>query len=78
MGQPCVIQKSVVVCWEMLCREDPSLHLEDGSHTIILSTRGENEHEVPKELAAFLKYVRADLEESTADYDSPLCATSRK
>ena len=58
--------------WEMLCREDPSLHLEDGSHTIILSTRGENEHEVPKELAAFLKYVRADLEESTADYDSPL------
>ena len=58
--------------WEMICREDPALMLEDGTHTVILSTRGRNEEEVPEELAAFLKYVRADLEESTADYGSTL------
>ena len=64
--------------WEMICKEDPALELADGTHTIILSTRGKNEEEVPKELAAFLKYVRADLEESTADYGSSLVSHIQK
>ncbi len=36
----------------------------DGSHTIFLSTKGENAGEVTKELEAFLKYVKANLNES--------------
>ena len=42
--------------------------LEDGSHTVFLSTCGENEDEVPEELVKFLKYVKAELKESTGDF----------
>lgn len=44
--------------------EDVRLSLEDGSHTIFLSTRGENPGEVPASLVNFLKFVRSDREES--------------
>ena len=54
--------------WDMICREEPALELYDGSHTIILSTCGENDEEVPEELVKFLKFVGAGLEESTDDY----------
>jgi len=54
--------------WDMICREVPEAELSDGSHTIILSTCGENDGEVPGELVTFLKFVGAGLEESTKDY----------
>ncbi len=54
--------------FDMVCREDAGIPLEDGSHTVFLSTCGENEEEVPAELVKFLRYVRAGLEESTEDF----------
>ena len=43
--------------------------LNDGSHTIILSTKGENETEVPEELVNFLKYVGQETDETETDDD---------
>lgn len=51
------------------CSEAEDADLDDGELTIFLSTHGKNEDEVPKELVAFLKYVKADLKESTADFE---------
>ncbi len=55
--------------FDHICREAPGYTLEDGSHTIFLSTRGENDSEVPEELVRFLKYVAADLDESLEDFE---------
>lgn len=52
----------------MICREVPELELLDGSHTIILSTCGENDSEVSGELVKFLEFVGAGLDESNEDY----------
>lgn len=54
------------------CRENKNVKLDDGSYTIFLSTRGENEEEVPAELVRFLKFVTADLEESEEDFQDKL------
>ena len=54
--------------FDMTCREDGDVALEDGSHTVFLSTCGENENEVPAELVKFLKYVKAGLKESSEDF----------
>ena len=54
--------------FDMPCREDGDVALEDGSHTVFLSTCGENEDEVPAELVKFLKYVKAGLKESSEDF----------
>ena len=54
------------------CRENKNVRLDDGSYTIFLSTRGENEEEVPAELVRFLKFVTADLEESEEDFQDKL------
>ena len=51
------------------CREVPGYELGDGSHTIILNNRGTNPDEVPEELVSFLRYTRADLEESQGEYE---------
>ncbi len=51
------------------CREDLPLELGDGSCTVYLSTEGKNNDEVPKELVKFLKYVKADLNKSTEDFE---------
>lgn len=60
--------------WDMICHEDASIALQDGTHTIFLSTCGENDADVPEELVKFLKFVGAGLEESTADYaDDYIC-----
>ena len=40
----------------------------DGSHTIILSTLGENQAEVAPELVAFLNFVHAGLKESEEEF----------
>ena len=54
--------------FDMACREDGDAALEDGSHTVFLSTCGENEAEVPEELVKFLRYVKAGLKESIEDF----------
>ena len=54
------------------CRENTKVKLDDGSCTIFLSTKGENEEEVPPELVRFLKFVTADLEESEEDFQDEL------
>ena len=54
--------------FDMTCREDGDVALEDGSHTVFLNTCGENEDEVPAELVKFLKYVKAGLKESSEDF----------
>ncbi len=50
------------------CKEDKALALGEGSHTIFLSTCGTNDHEVPETMVKFLKFVRANLEESRQDF----------
>ena len=40
-----------------ICEEAPEVEMNDGAHTIFLSTKGSNEHEVPEELVKFLKFV---------------------
>ena len=42
--------------------------LREGCKSIFLSTRGENEEEVPEELVKFLHFVKADLDESEIDF----------
>ena len=54
------------------CKENQRVKLDDGSCTIFLSTKGENEEEVPPELVRFLKFVTADLEESEGDFQDEL------
>lgn len=54
--------------FRMRCDESSETDLQDGRCTIFLSTRGENDREVPKELVSFLKFVKADLEESQKDF----------
>ena len=50
------------------CLEDKDLNQQDGAVSIFLSTYGENEKEVPERMVNFLKFVRADLEDSEKDY----------
>ena len=54
------------------CRENKHVKLDDGGCTIFLSTKGENEAEVPPELVRFLKFVTADLAESEEDFQDEL------
>lgn len=51
------------------CKEIPDCNYDDGCHTIILSTVGDNETEVPESLVKFLKFVRAKQSESEKDYE---------
>ena len=50
------------------CLEDKDLNQQDGVVSIFLSTYGENEKEVPERMVNFLKFVRADLEDSEKDF----------
>ena len=52
------------------CRQIPELEYKDGVHTIFLSTKGTNEDETPEEIVKFLKYVSANLVDSTKDFGS--------
>ena len=54
------------------CKENKNVKLDDGSCTIFLSTKGENEEKVPQELVRFLKFATADLEESEEDFQDEL------
>ena len=51
------------------CEEEPGAQLQDGCKSIFLSTRGENDREVPGELVSFLNFVKADLSESETDFE---------
>ena len=50
--------------FQMQCKESNQTPLEDGRRIVFLSTCGENEDEISKELLVFLKFVKADLKES--------------
>lgn len=52
--------------------------MEDESETIFLSTKGNNPEEVPVELVKFLKYVRADLQESTENFEDDFIESLQK
>ena len=53
-----------------MCREVPEYEYQDGVHTVMVSTKGKNEEEVPEELVKFLRFVEADLEKSESDFGS--------
>ena len=42
--------------------------MEDGTHTIFLSTKGTNTEEVPPELVRFLEFVGTPLQDSDKDF----------
>ncbi len=71
-------QKLYCYTFQNECRENKSVKLGDGSCTIFLSTRGENEEEVPPELVRFLKFVTADLKESEEDFQDRLVSQCQK
>lgn len=52
-----------------ICEEEPELSMEDGAHTVFLSTRGTNAEEVPSELVRFLEFVGAKLSDSEKDFE---------
>lgn len=54
------------------CQEDKEVELDDGCHTIFLSTRGKNDGDVSPELVRFLRFVTADPEESERDFEDGL------
>ncbi|WP_302418652.1 Rpn family recombination-promoting nuclease/putative transposase, partial [Blautia marasmi] len=60
-------QKKYRYTFRNICAET-GLPAADGSTTIFLSTCGKNEAEVPVKLVKFLKFVKADLIDSTLDY----------
>lgn len=49
--------------------EDEKIKYCDGSYTVFLSTKGENEDEVPEQLVNFLKYVASEPDEDTQDFE---------
>lgn len=52
-----------------ICGEEPELLMEDGAHTIFLSTKGTNTDEVPPELVRFLEFVGTPLQDSDKDFN---------
>ncbi len=61
-------KKKYVYTFQTRCKESEDTQLEDGRNILFLSTHGENEAEVPKELVSFLKFVKADLQGSEEDF----------
>ena len=55
--------------FDTTCREDSTISSGEERHTVFLSTCGENEEDIPKPLLKFLKFVKANLKESTEDFD---------
>ena len=55
--------------FEMECKEDKDVKLNDGSMTIFLNTHGTNDHEVSQGLVNFLKFVKAGLNEKNEAYE---------
>ena len=62
-------QKKYRYTFQNLCLESSESSLQDGRKILFLSTKGENEEEVPKELVTFLNFVEADLEQCERDFE---------
>lgn len=62
-------EKKYMYTFENRCLQEQSLDMQDASRTVFLSTVGENPEEVPESLVKFLKFVHADLEDSTKDFE---------
>lgn len=62
--------KKYVYTFRPRCEEAPECLLEDGATRIFLNTRGENDDEVPRELAEFLHYLEETTDERAASTDS--------
>lgn len=52
------------------CEETGFTLYDDGIHTILLSTKGDNESEIPSEVLKFLRFVSSDLKDSEKDFGS--------
>ena len=61
-------KKKYCYTFDSVCREDGAISSEEGRHTIFLSTCGENEEDISEPLLKFLKFVKANLKESTEDF----------
>ena len=55
--------------FESVCKEDSTLSLTDGNHSIFLSTKGKNVSEVSEALVRFLKYVESGQCDSDDEVD---------
>ena len=62
--------KKYVYTFRARCEEEPECLLEDGATRIFLNTRGEDDDEVPWELAEFLHYLEETTDERAASTDS--------
>lgn len=71
-------QKKYCYSFENICLEDKELVLKDGCKSIFLSTKGENDEEVSIALVNFLKFVKADLSESTQDFGDEFVSELQK
>lgn len=58
--------------------EDPVYDYCNGSHTVFLSTKGKNASEVPEQLVKLMKFVDANLSESTENFDDELVSRLQK
>lgn len=54
---------------ECKCKEVPELDMDDRSHTIFLSTKGTNKHEISEDLVNLLEFLGLSLSESEKDFD---------
>ena len=54
--------------FQNVCQEVPGFPLMDGQETLFLSTKGQNEGEVPEELIRFLRFLGSDLKASCGDF----------
>lgn len=59
-------------------QENETFPYSDGSHTVFLSTVGENENEVSDSLVNFLKYAGAGFEKSTKSYSDEFVSRLQK
>ena len=56
--------------FENRCLEDFSLDMRDGSKSIFLSTEGKDADKIPKELRAFLEFVKMDNPENNTETEN--------
>ena len=61
-------KKKYCYTFDSVCREDSTISSEEGRHTVFLSTCGENKEDISEPLLKFLKFVKANLKESTEDF----------
>ena len=61
--------------FEKRCLQDFSLDMGDASRSIFLSTEGKDTENIPKELKAFLDFVKTDTSENNAETDDAYVKT---